>query len=235
MRDGLKKLLILKISSMVRIIPALLAKDKDDFLHRAKIVADIVDLVQIDVLDGTFLPEKSWAKADDVGKLKLPLFFEIHLMVNHPETKIAEWAKLADRIFFHFEAAKNSEVCISEIKRYNKKAGLAINPETTLADIIHLLPTIDCLLVMGVYPGKMGLSFLPETIEKIKQIKNQFPKLEIEVDGGVKEEHLLPLYEAGVRDFVIGSGIFKSPNPAAALKEYLKIVEQCDKRSALKT
>ena len=219
---------------MVRIIPALLATDKEDFVRRANLVADIVDLVQIDVLDGTFLKEVSWAKADDIAKLKLPLFFEVHLMVSRPEEKIAHWAELADRIFFHFEATKIPEVCIKEIARYNKKVGLAINPETSLKDIAYLLPKVDCLLVMGVTPGKMGQSFLPETIEKIKEIHKSFPELELEIDGGIKEDLLASLYEAGVRDFVVGSGIFKASDPAAALREYLKIIESCDKRSTLK-
>lgn len=218
---------------MVRIIPALLAKDKKDFVRRAMLVADIVDLAQIDVLDGKFLPEKSWAKPETIANFRLPLFFEAHLMIKRPENKISEWAKLADRIIFHFEATSEPAVCIQKIREYNKKVGLAINPGTSLNDVAHLLSKIDCLLVMAVQPGKMGQAFLPETTEKIIAIKKSFPKLDIEVDGGIKKEQLAILYRAGVRDLVVGSGIYDSEDPAATLKEYLKAVETLDKRSTI--
>ena len=218
---------------MVRIIPALLAKDKEDFLRRAKLVADSVDLAQVDVLDGVFLPEKSWAEPVEIAQLGLPLFFEAHLMVQNPEEKIKSWSAVAERIIFHFEATAKPEVCIEEIRRYNKKVGLAINPETSVETIAPYLRKIDFLLVMGVNPGKMGQQFLPETITKIKQVRKIMPELPIMVDGGVKKENIATMYEAGVRDFVVGSGIFKAADPKNELKEYLKIVEQCDKRSTL--
>lgn len=219
---------------MVHIIPALLAIDKEDFVRRANLVADIIDLVQIDIMDGTFVPQRSWAHPPTIRELALPVFFEAHLMVDDPEKELASWAEVAERLIFHFESTREPELCIEKIRGYNKKVGLAISPETKIEAISSLLPQVDLVTVMAVNPGKMGQNFIEATKEKISELHARFPQLLIEVDGGLKKEHLIELYDLGVRDFVVGSGIFNATNPAEELQEYLKMLEIHEKRSILK-
>lgn len=218
---------------MVRVIPAILVNDQAEFTRRVSAVSEMIDLVQIDVMDGQFVPQISWADPVKIKTLNLSVFFEAHLMIREPEKIIARWVAVADRIIFHFESTARPQICIKQIREYNKKVGLAINPETSVRMVVDLLPQVDVVTVMAVKPGRMGQAFIEETKQKITDLHRQFPALSIEVDGGVKKERLAELYNLGVREFVLGSAIFNAAEPAGELKEYLKILENADKRSTL--
>lgn len=206
----------------MKIIPAILVKTKREFEHRIKSVMNLVDMVQIDVMDGIFVPNKTWAKTDVIGRLKLPVDFEVHLMVKEPEAVIEDWADAgAKRIIFHIEATKKPEECIKEIKRFKREAGIAINPKTRISRIGKLLPKISYVLIMGVDPGFSGQEFQPQVLRKIKKLRKLAPNIKIGVDGGVDKKNAKQILDAGANYLSAASAIFKSKNIRKAIDSFL--------------
>ncbi|MFH1193743.1 MAG: ribulose-phosphate 3-epimerase [bacterium] len=203
------------------IIPAILAKSQKEFEEKIKKILPFSDFIQIDVMDGVFVPNTTWADTDVIEHLHLPARFEAHLMVKNPEAGvIEEWAKAgAARIIFHIEATKKPEQCIKQIKKYKKEIGIAINPKTPLAKLKPFLKTSDYVLVMGVTPGFSGQKFQPVALEKIKQLKKIAPRVKIGVDGGVNKTNAKKIYAAGADYLNAASAIFKAKNIAKAIEE----------------
>lgn len=201
------------------VIPAILAKSRKEFEEKIKKIAPHADTVQIDVMDGTFVPNTTWADMDIIEHLHLPVKFEAHLMVKNPERgAIEEWAEAgAFRIIFHIEATKKPEECLRQIKKFRREAGAAINPKTPLKKIKELLPRLDCVLAMGVEPGSSGQKFQPEVLKRIKKIKALAPKIKIGVDGGVNKSNAKKIIDAGADYLCAASSIFKSKNIAKAI------------------
>lgn len=219
------------------VIPAILAKSQKELKEKLDLILAYADFIQVDIMDGKFVPNKTWGDPKALAELSSVIDYEVHLMVEHPERVIEKWAKAgASRIIFHFEATKNPEKCILEIKKYKKEVGLAINPETPVEKIKKLLPLpprlhpgiatgdirdpkVDYVLVMGVNPGFSGQKFQPVVLEKIKQIKKIAPQIQIGVDGGVDKANAKKLYAAGVDNLTAASAIFKSKNIRKAMEE----------------
>jgi ribulose-phosphate 3-epimerase len=230
------------------VIPAILAKSQKEFKEKIDLVLPYADFIQIDVMDGVFVPNTTWADAKEIKKMCLPMRFEAHLMVKNPEAgsprfgkagAIAKWAKAgAFRIIFHIEATKNPDECIRQIKKFKKETGIAINPKTPLAKIKKFLPPrrhpartphlmrgkmrdlyVDYVLVMGVDPGFSGQKFQTAALQKIKQIKKIFPRVVIGVDGGVNKTNAKKLYAAGADALCAASSIFKAKNIRKAIEE----------------
>ena len=206
------------------VIPAILVKSQKEFQEKIKKIAPYADTIQIDVMDGAFVPNTTWANADIVEHLHLPVKFEAHLMVEDPESgTIEKWAKAgAFRIIFHIESTRKSEECIRQIKKFKCEAGIAINPKTPIEKIKKLLPKIDYVLVMGVTPGFSGQKFQASALEKIKQIRQLAPSIKIGVDGGVDKKNSKKLYAAGADYLCAASAIFKEKNIAKAIEELQK-------------
>jgi ribulose-phosphate 3-epimerase len=221
------------------VIPAILAKTQKEFEEKIKKIAPYADIVQIDVMDGVFIPNTTWADTDVIKHSRLPMKFEVHLMVKNPEAgTIEKWAKAgAFRIIFHIEATKKAEECIWQIKKYKKEVGVAINPETPIEKIKNFLPPsrhpgrsgaqirdlyIDYVLVMGVTPGWSGQKFQSVALEKIEQIRALAPKMKIGVDGGVDKITAKKIIAAGADNLNVASAIFKSKNIGKIIRE-LKI------------
>ncbi|MCG2694228.1 ribulose-phosphate 3-epimerase [Candidatus Parcubacteria bacterium] len=200
------------------VIPAILAKTKKEFEYKAKSVMSYCDLIQIDVMDGIFVPNKTWADIDVIKHMHLPVEFEVHLMVREPEVVIEDWAKAgAKRIIFHIEATRNPKECIKIIKRFKRQAGIAINPKTSVARIKDFLKKIDYVLIMGVDPGFSGQKFQPSILNKIKRLKKLAPNIKIGVDGGINKKNAKDIKKAGADFLCVASSIFKSKNLAKAV------------------
>lgn len=175
----------------------------------------------IDVMDGKFVEnnteEKMLSFATSIKHISnLPL--DVHLMVEDVKYNIDKYLELEPHIItFHYEACKNKEEVlelIKYIKENNIKPGLSIKPATPVENILEFLPYLHLVLVMTVEPGKGGQKLIPETVEKIKELKDYIDKNNldtyIEADGGIKEENAHLLKEAGVDILVSGSGIISS-------------------------
>lgn len=199
-----------------KIIPAIIATSQEELNTRINKVKDHLSILQLDIMDGKFVPTHSLD-----FDFKLPQTncrYEAHLMVNEPKKWIEKNWQIADMILVHFESCKEPQKTIELIKSKGKKAGLVINPKTPLEKIKHYLDKIDEVLIMTVDPGYYGSPFLPETLEKVKELRNLKPDMNIEVDGGINSDTIKQAYQAGANLFICGSYLQKSKDVKAAIK-----------------
>ncbi|WP_299573707.1 ribulose-phosphate 3-epimerase [Leptotrichia hongkongensis] len=192
------------------IAPSLLAADfsklKEEITEVEKLGAEYLHL---DVMDGNFVPNISFG-APVISSLRKHsnLVFDVHLMVNEPDYLIKDFAEFSDIITIHAEATKHLNRTIQLIKSFGKKVGVALNPSTSLDVIKYDLDNIDMVLIMTVNPGFGGQKFIPEMIQKIKDLRKINKNIDIEVDGGINDKTAKLVKEAGANVLVAGSYIF---------------------------
>ncbi len=200
-------------------IPAVIAKTQKELDDIFSKIEDFARLIQLDVMDGKFVPSHSldFDFRVPAGKYK----FEAHLMIQNPERWVDDYWEKVDIIIAHFEAVENPKKIIKLVKNRGKKIAFALNPETEVAQIRDYLDDIDQVLIMTVHPGFYGSQFLPETMDKISQLRELRPELDIEVDGGIKPDTIVQAYKAGANMFVSGSYLIRSEN----MKERMDILK----------
>ena len=203
----------------IQISPSILSADFSQLGKEIKKLEDGgADLIHVDVMDGHFVPNLTIGPP--VIKAlrnytKLP--FDVHLMISPVHKYIKNFAEAgSDIITIHPEATENLNESISLIKRLNKKVGISLNPDTNISVIESELKNIDLVLVMSVFPGFGGQKFIPETIKKIKDLKEIKDKnkhnFDIEVDGGINFLNSKDVINAGANILVSGTTIFKENN-----------------------
>jgi len=174
-----------------------------------------VDMLHLDIMDGHFVP--NYALGTNLLRKLRPetkLIFDIHLMTNNPDVMIPIFINLgADIITFHVETTSRLHQMVGSIKNLGKKVGLALNPSTPPSVLEYILPYVDMVLVMTVDPGFVGQKFIPEVIDKVRQVRSMIEsaslKVDIAVDGGIGEKTVPWLKKAGANVFVAGtSSIF---------------------------
>lgn len=170
--------------------------------------------LHIDVMDGIFVPSISFGLPILHSiRRKTDLFLDVHLMIECPERYIQEFAASgADLINVHLEASKDVAGTLKAIRDCNKKAALTIKPETSVDDLIPYLDQIDMVLVMTVEPGFGGQQLIRPCLDKVRQlrklIKERNLKIDIEVDGGVNQDNMEEIIQAGANVIVAGSAVF---------------------------
>jgi ribulose-phosphate 3-epimerase len=202
---------------MKKIIPSIIATSQDEFDKRLSKVS-FARFIQIDIMDGKFVKTKSFQ-----FDFKLPSgeFYESHLMIKNPEEWIKKNYKKFNSIIFHYESTNDHKKIINLIKSKNKLVGIALNPETDIKLILPFVNEIDKILIMTVHPGKYGSKFIPSTLKKIKFIKDKYPKITVQVDGGINNKNLKLISKYGADEFVVGSYIQDSKNPEDAYKRLI--------------
>ena len=204
---------------MAKLAPSILSADFAHLLDDIqKVENGRADLLHIDVMDGHFVPNITIGPLilDSIkGKTNLPL--DVHLMIENPDVYISEFVKSgADIITVHVEACKHIHRSIQNIKSHGIKAGVALNPGTSISTIEYVLDEADMVLIMSVNPGFGGQRFIETSLEKIrnlrKMIKDKNLNVEIEVDGGIKLENISEVALAGADIMVAGSAVFQSSN-----------------------
>lgn len=217
---------------MIKIAPSILAADFTRLGEQVKAVeAAGVDRIQIDVMDGRFVPNITFGTlAFECLRPQTRLVIEAHLMVEPPEDFIEEFARAgADTIIVHQESTPHLHRAIQHIHALGKKAGVAINPSTPAVLISEVLASLQLVLVMTVNPGFGGQKFIPETLGKIRQVRNAIEQrgldCEVEVDGGITVETAPQVVEAGADVLVAGSAVFgANEGVAAAIRRLLASV-----------
>jgi len=209
-----------------KIIPAILETSLDEVEKKLQLLLGKTDWIQLDIMDGEFVPEKSFALSEFEGH-KWPFLFEAHLMVSDPKNYIHVCEDVGiQRMVVHIEALKeNASDLIDRIHEKGMEVGIAINPDTPNNEVTVLASKIDTILVMGVQPGKAGQEFTETTYDKVREIRRDIPWcVKIDVDGGVGPGNMQKLKESGVNHFSVGSAIFASENPVETLRTMKKLL-----------
>jgi ribulose-phosphate 3-epimerase len=202
-------------------VPAILTDSPLDFTAMIRKAEQFADWVQIDIMDGLFVPSRS-ITSGDIIKNKPGIAWEAHLMVQEPGKYLDGFIQAgAQRIVVHYEAVKDCILDIVEhIKGNGIEAGLAINPETSI-DVLspQITERIDSVLFLSVHPGFYGAKFIPEVLEKISLFKGIHPYMKVGIDGGVKAANISQIAASGADEICVGSAVFAQPDPAASFKE----------------
>ena len=202
--------------SSIKISPSILSADFSKLGIEIKNLEKAgADLIHIDVMDGHFVPNITIGP-DVISKLRkyTSLPFDVHLMISPVHKFIKEFANSgADIITIHPEATNDLSNSIKEIKSYNKKVGVSLNPETSITKVLPFLNLIDLVLVMSVNPGFGGQKFMKENLKKVETLRKEIDlnklKTEIEIDGGINFDNAKTARDAGVDILVSGTTVFK--------------------------
>ena len=203
----------------IQISPSILSADFNQLGSEIKKLEEGgADMIHVDVMDGHFVPNLTIGPPviKDLKKHS-SMLFDVHLMISPVHKYIQAYSDAgADIITIHPEATENLKSSILKIKELNKKAGVSLNPETKIDVILDCLDEIDLVLIMSVNPGFGGQKFMPQVLDKIKELKKiqKEKKLnfDIEIDGGINFENSKNAIEAGANILVSGTTIFKSNN-----------------------
>jgi len=203
----------------IQISPSILSADFSQLGKEIKRLQDGgADMIHVDVMDGHFVPNLTIGPpVIKALKKHCSLIFDVHLMISPVHKYIEAYANAgADIITIHPEATENLQESILKIKSLNKKVGISLNPESKIDLIKNLLDQIDLVLIMSVNPGFGGQKFMPEVLDKIKELKKiQTEKninFDIEIDGGINFDNCQAAIEAGANILVSGTTVFKSNN-----------------------
>ena len=204
---------------MIKLAPSILSADFARLLEDVKKVEKAgCEYLHIDVMDGHFVPNITLGPAI-VKSLRrdVNMVFDTHLMIENPDDYIKDFVDAgSDLIVVHAEACRHLHRTIQNIKSYNVKVGVALNPATSIESIKHIIEDVDMVLIMTVNPGFGGQSFIESMLEKIKELKQLIDdknlNVDIQVDGGIKPDNIHTGVEAGANIIVAGSAIFNSEN-----------------------
>ena len=213
----------MNVESSVKIAPSILSAD---FACLGEQVQEAekagADMIHIDIMDGHFVPNITFGPiVVDAIRPSTTLPFDLHLMISNPEAYIEDFIKAgADSLTIHSESTDNLRSAISIIKSHEKRASVAISPQTPLSDVVNVIPEIDQLLVMTVNPGFGGQAFLKEMLEKVNKARDLISELsipvDIQVDGGINTTTANSAVESGANILVAGSAVF---NKTASISE----------------
>jgi ribulose-phosphate 3-epimerase len=203
----------------IQISPSILSADFSQLgVEIKRLEEGGADMIHVDVMDGHFVPNLTIGPpVIKALKKQCDLRFDVHLMISPVHKYIESYADAgADIITIHPEATDNLEASILKIRELNKKVGVSLNPESKIDLISNFLDKIDLILIMSVNPGFGGQKFMPEVLEKIRELKKiQIKKnlnFDIEIDGGIDFDNCKDAIDAGANILVSGTTIFKSNN-----------------------
>ena len=215
---------------MNKLAPSILAADFSILGEQIKKVARAgAEYLHIDVMDGSFVPSISFGLPliSSIRK-STGLTFDVHLMVTEPERFVDQFADAGANILtVHQEACTHLNRTLKHIKERGVKTGVALNPATDISTLKYVLNYVDMILVMSVNPGFGGQEFIPETLEKLKDVKNMVKAsgrdIDIEVDGGITLKNVDTILKAGANVIVSGSSVFRG-NITDNVKSFLEIL-----------
>lgn len=211
---------------MIEIIPALLARDEEEFKRKLEKLRPLGLALHIDVMDGELVKEHTWAPPERMRELLEGIPFDAHLMVANPEHAVPVWlAAGARQVIFHAEATTRDSLICRATSEQCQNLAIALNPDTPVSRVTDELQNYGRMMVMGVEPGRSGQAFQEIALEKIRMMKSLKPSLHVTVDGGVRPENVRALADAGADAVVAGSAITDQDDPQRALAEFRKALD----------
>lgn len=216
---------------MAKLAPSLLAADFTRLKEEIEILnEEKVEILHLDIMDGNFVPNISYGPS--IVKQIRPLtdmIFDTHLMIEYPENYIEDFVEAgSDTICFHVEATKHPHRVLQQIKEQGVKAGIVVNPGTSLEEIKYLLPDADEILIMSVNPGFGGQEFIPQTLDKLKEARQLIDEngydIILSIDGGIKTDNVKEIKDAGADWIISGSDVF-TENIREKIQYYHSIFE----------
>lgn len=215
---------------MIKIAPSILSADFSRLGEEIKNVEKAgADMIHLDVMDGFFVPNITFGPPV-IKKIRnvTDLPFDVHLMIEKPERYIEEFVNAgADIITVHVESSIHLHRTIQLIKSFNVKAGIALNPSTSLESIEYIINDVDMVLIMTVNPGFGGQVLIESMESKVRKLKNMIDErnlqIDIQVDGGIKPENISKVYDWGANIFVAGSAVFNALDTEEAINKLKSI------------
>jgi len=214
------------------IFPSILSTGFFELQHKLQQFGEAgIDFIHLDVMDGHFVDNLSFGpSAVRAIKARFPFKMDSHLMVSNPEKMIPKFIESgSDWISFHLEASRDVTENIATIRQAGKGAGLVLNPDTDPRRVFPFLKAIDYLLLMSVYPGYGGQTFIPQTLDRVRIIKNEIESQQspclIQVDGGINVSIVTQLLSAGADLFVIGTSLYGAEDIPGTVEGYLRTIE----------
>ena len=218
---------------MIKLAPSILSADFSQLAESVKAVENAgCEYLHIDVMDGHFVPNITFgAVVFEKLRKKSNMTFDCHLMIEQPDLYLEDFVKAgADIITVHQEACVHLNRTIHHIKELGCKAGVAINPATSPQALEYVLQDVDMVLIMSVNPGFGGQKFIPQSLDKIKKLKQMIDaknyNVDIQVDGGVSVDNIHDIVTAGANIVVAGSAIFGKDNIQKAVSDLRSSAEQ---------
>jgi ribulose-phosphate 3-epimerase len=210
----------------IQVVPAILTDDPTALETMVHQTESFTDYAQFDIMDGQFVPSRS-ITLEHLATLSIKFDWEAHLMVENPESHLAGFQKAgAQKVVFHYEATSSPQEAISQARHLGLKVGLAVNPETQVTAFLPLVAEVDSVLLLTVNPGFYGSPFIPEVLEKVKELRHARSDIKIDVDGGIKESNIAEVARFGVDAICVGSAIFLQPQPGESYRRLLYLARE---------
>jgi len=221
------------MARIIEILPSILSADMARLAEEIESVkAGGAAVLHVDVMDGHFVPNitigppvvSSLRRATD-------LLLDVHLMIEDPDRYIPDFIRAgADFVSVHQEATRHLDRTLNHIKSHGAEAGVALNPATSIETLAMVIDTLDFVLIMTVNPGFGGQTFIPYTLQKVRQLtqarRERGLDFRIEVDGGVTPDNLAEVVRAGADWIVAGSSVFHSSHPGQTVEQMRRLANE---------
>ena len=201
---------------MAQIIPTINVQSQEKFVLQLRETELLCPIVQIDIADGIFTSWKTWNEPNIVKGITTTAQYEIHLMVQDVEKEVERWkvCKNIKRIIVPIESFSDSEKLNDFIKKFNSEndfeIGVSLNPETDIQILNSVADKINVVMLLGVNPGTSGQTFQEKVMDKIQDLKIEYPEILIEVDGGINENNIRSIIKSGANFVCLGSRLFNT-------------------------
>lgn len=219
------------------VIPGILEQTSQEALNKIEIIKDVAPKIQLDIADGELVSGKTFMDLSFLSSLSSssasapqnPVQIQLHLMVQKPEALLMFLPPVVKEVCIQVEAFMYKPLCMEAfddvLKAKKIRVGLSFNHTTPFEDFGECIKQCNFVQFMTVNPGAQGRPFIMESLDKISQFKEKYPDMPLQVDGGIAQDTIPMVIEAGADDLIIGSALFKSPDP---IKSYQNFVLQYD-------
>ena len=208
-----------------KVVPAILAESIEELRGKLAIAVSFGAPIQIDIMDGIFCNQKTVALSE-IESIPHTITTEVQLMVDNAEKYIDDLVRLkCTRWAVHIESHTHFSIVFTRAQEVGAEVYIALSPETPIRAVEEYQDRIAGIMLMSVYPGSSGQTFLPQSLMRARECKTLFPHLPLEMDGGINEANIASVLAAGVDTVIVGSGIWGKPEPTIAFNHLVAITK----------